>query len=59
MNIKKTQFISLTNSKKTGKINIQLKGESIKETDSIKYLGVTVDRDLKWNSHISGVFDLI
>ena len=55
MNIKKTQFISLTNSKKTGKINIQLKGESIKETDSIKYLGVTVDRDLKWNSHISGV----
>ncbi len=55
MNIKKTQLISLTNRKKTGKINIQLKGESIKESDSIKYLGVTVDRDLKWTSHISGL----
>ena len=52
---KQKQFISLTNSKKTGKINIQLKGESIKETDSIKYLGVTVDRDLKNGTHTSVV----
>lgn len=32
---------------------MQLKGSSVPQSDSIKYLGVTVDCELKWKPHLA------
>ena len=33
-----------------------LEGTVLENVESIKYLGVTITSDLKWNSHIRNVF---
>ena len=35
------------------KIRVTLRGEEITKNTSVKYLGVTVDQDLKWNLHVA------
>ena len=37
------------------KANYTLEGTVLKNVESIKYLGVTITNDLKWNTHISNV----
>ena len=32
-----------------------LEGTVLKNVDNIKYLGVTISKDLKWNTHVSNV----
>ena len=46
----------LTN-KRTSKIqaSYKLEGTVLENVESIKYLGVTITKDLKWNTHISNV----
>ncbi|XP_064405938.1 uncharacterized protein LOC135350976 [Halichondria panicea] len=36
-------------------INVSLDGTDIPQTDSVKYLGVTIDKDLNWKAHTEQV----
>ena len=57
MNVSKTQLMTLRRkrSKPPADISLQLRGNDITSHDSIKYLGITVDRDLNWKQHITDV----
>ena len=50
----KCNMMQLTN-KRSSKIqaNYSLEGTVLENVESIKYLGVTITNDLKWNTHIS------
>ena len=52
----KCNMMQLTN-KRTSKIqaSYKLDGTVLENVESIKYLGVTITKDLKWNTHISNV----
>ena len=52
----KCNMKQLTN-KRSSKIqaNYTLEGTVLENVESIKYLGVTITNDLKWNTHISNV----
>ena len=52
----KRNMMQLTN-KRSSKIqgNYTLEGTVLENVESIKYLGVTITNDLKWNTHISNV----
>ena len=52
----KCTMMQLTN-KRTSKIlaSYKLEGTVLENVESIKYLGVTITKDLKWNTHISNV----
>ena len=52
----KCNMMQLTN-KRSSKIqaNYSLEGTLLENFESIKYLGVTITNDLKWNTHISNV----
>ena len=52
----KCNIMQLTR-KRIKKINAvySLEGTVLENVDNIKYLGVTISRDLKWNSHVSNV----
>ena len=52
----KCNMMQLTN-KRTSKIqaSYKLEGTVLENVESIKYLGVTKTKDLKWNTHISNV----
>ena len=52
----KCNMMKLTN-KRSSKIqaNYTLEGTVLENVESIKYLGVTITNDLKWNTHISNV----
>ena len=55
----KCNMMQLTN-KRSSKIqaNYTLEGTLLENVESIKYLGVTITNDLKWNTHISNVCTL-
>ena len=52
----KCNMMQLTN-KRTSEIraSYKLEGTVLENVESIKYLGVTITKDLKWNTHISNV----
>ena len=52
----KCNMMQLTN-KRTSKIqaSYKLEGTVLENVESIEYLGVTITKDLKWNTHISNV----
>ena len=53
----KCNMMQLTR-KRIKKINASyiLEGTDFKNVESIKYLGVTITSDLRWNTHVSDVF---
>ena len=51
----KCEVIRITNKKKTTLFNYTLHGVGLKETDSAKYLGVNISRDLSWAKHINQI----
>ena len=56
MNLNKTQLMTLgskTSRCNAQQIGVQLNCCSISQSDSIKYLGVTINRELKWKSYLA------
>ncbi len=51
-NAAKTEVMIFTNKRKWQCDKIKVDGEDIEFSDSAKYLGVTIDRNLNWNEHI-------
>ena len=51
----KCEVIRITNKKKPTLFKYTLHGISLKETDSAKYLGVTIAKDLSWSKHINQI----
>ena len=51
----KCKVIRITNKKKPTLFNYTLHGVGLKETDSAKYLGVNISRDLSWAKHINQI----
>ena len=51
----KCEVIRITNKKTPTLFNYTLHGVSLKETDSAKYLGVSITRDLSWAKHINQI----
>ena len=52
----KFEVIRITNKKKPTRVfNYTLHGVGLKETDSAKYLGVNISRDLSWAKHINQI----
>ena len=51
----KCEVIRVTNKKKPTIFKYMLHGVSLKETDSAKYLGVNISRDLSWGKHIDQI----
>ena len=57
VNVGKTELVLFTSSKKQldCDLKIKLNGKKLYETDSVKYLGIQIDKRLTWKQHINYV----
>ena len=56
LNISKSKFMLITNSKRSSKdFSVKINGEALEQCSSYKYLGVIFDRNLNWKEHINYV----
>ena len=55
LNVSKTELVLFTSSKKQldCDLKIKLNGKRLYETDSVKYLGIQIDKRLTWKQHIN------
>ena len=55
LNVGKTELVLFTSSKKQLDCDLKIKpnGEKLYETDSVKYLGIQIDKRLTWKQHIN------
>ena len=51
----KCEHIRITNKRKIVQTSYKIHGQVLKETNKAKYLGVTIDGKLTWNSHVDVV----
>ena len=55
INPKKCQFILFSKGKHSNNLDLRLFNQSIPETDNIKFLGITFDRTMTFNTHIQDI----
>ena len=51
----KCNVLSITQKQKSIKFTYKLHGHSLEKTDSTKYLGITLQSNLKWDKHINNI----
>ncbi len=59
VNVSKTKVMLLGTTSKTSKIdnvNVIMNNTKVEKVNCFKYLGVTIDANLKWNDHINNVY---
>jgi hypothetical protein len=54
---KKCQVLNVVGKKKPRKFNYQIHGEELQSTSEVKYLGVTITKDLRWKAHITNIYN--
>lgn len=59
LNVSKTFSQHYSSSPSTFKFNIKLHGEDVLEKEEVKYLGVVIDRNLKFSAHINHVSKVV
>ena len=59
LNVKKTQYMVISNSKKIPELSIKINKTPLMSCDSYKYLGIHFDKNLSWNDHIQHVCNKI
>ena len=52
---KKCQVLRISRSRKPFIHTYNLHGETLESADEVKYLGLTISADIKWNSHVTNV----
>lgn len=52
INVSKTKCMTISHKKSPIAFNYKMAGSDVTRTDSLKYLGVTITGNLKWNVHI-------
>lgn len=58
VNPSKTDVLIVTNRKKLGRFpDVKIEGRALEIKDSVKYLGVIIDKRLNWQLHINKVID--
>ena len=57
LNVSKTELIIFKPKRKLPDFNMKIKlnGKRLYPTDSVRYLGVTIDSNLNWNSHVNAI----
>lgn len=55
INVTKTKCITITQKRQHLCFNYNLSGHTLVQTDSVKYLGVTFTKNLKWNVHVENI----
>ena len=58
LNVSKTESILIGNRtmlSKHNSLNVQISGKDIQSKKTVKYLGVLIDQELKWNAHIDNM----
>ena len=53
LNVNKTKYMVFNNTNINNNAVISIGGEAIEKVQSIKFLGLTIDEELKWDKHIS------
>ena len=53
MNVTKTNVMLITNNQDEKKQTIEVNGNIVKNDNKIKVLGITINNNLDWNSHIN------
>lgn len=60
INLMKTNYMQFNKMKKCNlNLNIEYKGTRIDQADSVKFLGVIIDKDINWKSQIEKICDKI
>ncbi len=54
LNIPKTHYMVFSNIRKKVKLDIKTEGNTINLVYSTKFLGIIIDVDLSWKSHVNG-----
>jgi len=55
LNPPKCQFIRFSNKHSPVNFNYQIHNETLKEVTSLKYLGITIDKNLTWKEHVNNI----
>ena len=55
VHLEKGQVVSISRKKNPIRYTYRLHGQALKAVQSVKYLGLTVTHDMKWNNHISNI----
>ena len=51
----KCEIITITRKKKPLAFDYTMHGQKLKHVDHIKYLGLTISKDLRWNKHVDNI----
>lgn len=55
LNAKKCKVLEITNRRTTVKFEYSINGSKLESVDSLKYLGVLIDKKLRWNTHCKSI----